>query len=219
VIDRAINSVIDSASPIISKWRIIFCALTMIFLSPEFSELYYPPFYELSIKELSVKVVDVMVSISTWLAVLVLVCTLYVIPAILFYFLRRLSSMNIRLAEPLIDELISLRKKTREEMEDLIAGYFDEWKERSLRAQLKIERRKELCEVSILAVFFYITVSLNLGVFNWLISILLVSVFLAVMLWVGYTVLLIYLRDVSPYKILEEYVKYFVLVKERFSDN
>lgn len=207
MIDRFINSALDSASPAITKWRIIFCFVTMLFFSPNYYSLFQPMFYELSIQELSKTVVDVLLSTRSWVVALIVLFTLYIIPTVLYTTLRALSSLNIHLASPLINELIKLRKKSHHDLETLISTSFDTWKEKSKQAVSHIDNKKRYCELSSLSLVFYVTASLYHDVFNWIIALLLTLIYTVVIFFASRSILLLYLKDIAPYKVLEEYIK------------
>lgn len=214
MIDHIINSAIDSASPAITRWRIVFCFLSIIFFSPNYYLLFQPLFYELSVQDLSKIIIEIFISTKSWVIAIIIIFVLYIIPTALYYILRKLSSFNVTLAEPLIDELINLRKKPHHELEDLISTYFDTWKETSDRAARSIENKKTYCELSSFVLFFYIAASMYLDVFSFVITSVLATAHICIIFFSSRSILISYLKRIAPFKVLEEHIKYVVLVRE-----
>lgn len=209
--DHVIESIIESASPLITKWRVLFCFLSLVCMSPHFYLLFETSFYKQNIKEFCEKIAEIILATNAWIAILIVITIVHVMPAALSSMLKILSQINIKKASPLIDQLIGLRKKSRNEIESLVATSFDFWKSKSMSATANINAIKEYCEVFSLITAFYITTSSYLAVFNWSVAVATITVFLVAVFFGARKILILYLRDIAPFRVLEDYLKYIIL--------
>jgi hypothetical protein len=213
MIDGIIKSVIDSASPAITKWRTAFLILALIFISPELDELFSVSLLSVNLKQLTLVFGDLLAS-SKALSALGISCCFYVfVPYVNYGVLRFFISKNIGSAEPLLEKIGEMRKNDKETIENIIEESFDVMKDKSNSSSIKIAQYKELSEISIMSLVMYLVSSLYLDVFNLYFAMMLFSVYVVASYFVSRTILLVYLRDVASFKVIEDYVKYFVLVK------
>ena len=202
MIDRIVNSALDSASPLLIRWRVTFFFLSLVYMSPEFEELFRPLFYNLSLSEFWDKVTHVILSNKIWSAFIMAASVFYIIPSLIYYTLRKASSKNIKHAELLVDELVKFRKKTHSEIEDIVATSFEDWKCKALAAERDIEKLKNMCEASVFSALFYTFSSLVLNVLIAPLSITLFVVACGVLYWSSRKILLAYLRNIAMFRIL-----------------
>jgi len=213
MIDGIISSVIESASPAITKWRTSFLLLSLIFLSPELDKLFSVSLLSVDLMQSAAIFGDLLAS-SKVLFALVLSFFFYIfVPYINYGVLKYFTFKNIGLADPLLVKIDEIRKKKKEDIEKIIEESFDFMKERSKTSAIDIVLYKERSEIVIMSLIMYTISSLYLNVFNIYISVLLFSIYIFSSYISARKILLVYLKDVAPFKVLEDYVKYFVLVK------
>lgn len=214
MIDRIINSVIDTASPLVTKWRVFFFLSTIFLVSPKFENTFNKDVFTLSISESLKHITEVLSSSSLLVSTIIAVSVFIILPQTLYLIQRKYVSINLGHAAPLVDGLEKLRTSPKSKLEELISSNFDFQKQLANDALRKIEELKKYGEVSFYAPFWYTTISLYLGVNNIFITAILILISLASLHIVARRVLLVYLRDIAPFRILEDYIKYVVLIKQ-----
>ena len=108
MLDQAINSALDSASPLITRWRVLFCILTLIFTSPIYSTLLDPPIYHQNIQFFITTLSEVIILNKIWVATSLLIIYFIVVPYAHFIIIKFLSTKNVTYAAPLIEEVIKI---------------------------------------------------------------------------------------------------------------
>lgn len=213
MIDGIIDTVLESASPAITKWRSFFVIVSLILVSPELDKLFSQNLYSIDLKS-SVSLFGELLSSSKAIIAAILVFLFYiVIPLVNSRLLKYFISKHISIAEPLINQIENLRKSPKEDIDKIIEESFDAKKAIANASSKSINTQKERAEIVSMACMMYPVLSTYLGFFNVYItiSILLSYVFVAYIL--SKNILIDYLKNVAPYKVLEDYVKYVVLVK------
>lgn len=213
MIDRVINSVLDSASPAITRWRTGFLLVGMIFLSPNLEILFATDLLLMDLEQSFSMLSDLLASSIAVVALALAGCFYILTPYLNYGVLLIFVNSNIQSAEPLLIKLESLRNKNREDIEKIIEESFDLQKGNAKAAEKLIFIYKQRAEIAIMSFMLYTICSLYLDVFSVYIAGGVVFFYLAACYWAARKVLLIYLRDIAPYKMLEDYIRYFVMVK------
>lgn len=213
MIQGIIDTVIETASPAITKWRSFFLIVSLILVSPELDKLFSQNFYSIDLKSSISLLGELLSSSKALMAAFLALLFYFVIPFINSWMLKYLISKNIPVAESLIDQIEKLRKSPKEDIERIIEESFDGKKAVASSSVKTIDVNKERAEIASMACTMYLVTSLCLGVFNIFVLASLLILYASVAYIISKDILISYLRNVAPYKVLEDYVKYVVLVK------
>ena len=213
MIDGIIDTAIDAASPAITKWRSFFLITSLVLVSPELDKLFSLDFYLVDIKS-SVSLLGDLLSSSKLLTAGFLTLFFYfIVPFINSWLLKYFASKSITVAAPLISQIEKLKKYPKAEIESIIGESFEAKKEIAISAGESISTNKERTEIASMACMMYLFSSVYLEVFNYYLFLLLIITYVIFSYFISIKILIDYLKNIAPYKVLEDYVKYVVLVK------
>lgn len=213
MIDRIIDSALDTATPSITKWRLAFLFLSLVLFSPKVHILFNENIFKISIENIGKNLTTILLSSNLSTTLLSIILILYVLPELLYFMLRRISEINIKNAEPLINELTKLRARPKNELEEIISSSFDTKQQLAKKSTNNLSNLKDYCEIAFLSPIFYIATSLHLEVFNYILALTIFILSLFIIYYISTKILIVYLRDIAPFRILEDYVKYVILIK------
>lgn len=213
MIDGVISAVIDTASPAITRWRSFFLIASLVLVSPELDKLFSQNLYSIDLKSAVSLLGDLLSSSKAILAAFLALLFYFVVPYINSWVLKYFVSKNILVAEPLINQIEKLRKLPKEDIERVIGESFDAKKSISRSAERAIDVNKERAEIASMACIMYLVTASYLAVFNALFMVGLLITYAVIVYIFSKKILIDYLKNVAPYKVLEDYIKYVVLVK------
>lgn len=213
MIDGIIDAVIDTASPAITKWRSFFLIVSLILASPVFDKVFSENLYSIDLKSSFFLFGDLLSSSKTLMAAFLALLFYFLVPFFNSWVLKYLVSKNISIAEPLVNQIEKLRKSSKEEIERIIVESFDAKKSIANTSVKTIDSNKERAEIVSMACIMYLVLSMYLGVLNVYFLLVLLIIYAVIAYVISKRILMDYLSNVAPYKVLEDYVKYVVLVK------
>lgn len=213
MIDGIIDTVIDTASPAITKWRSFFLIVSLILVSPELENLFSENLYSIDLRSSFSLFADLLSSSKALMAAFLALLFYFLVPFFNSWTLKYLVSKKISVADPLVNQIEKLRKSPKEDIERIIEESFDAKKTIANRSVKTIDTNKERSEIISMACIMYLATSMFLGVFNILVLSGLAIMYAVVAYVVSKKILIDYLSNVAPYRVLEDYVKYVVLVR------
>lgn len=213
MIDTIINAVVDSASPAITRCRTAFLVISLVFLSPELDKLLAIDIFSVSLIQSASLFGDLLASSKAVVALGVALCFYIIAPYINYGMLLLFTKKSLSSAQPLLDKLEEIRAKKKDEIEKIIEESFDFHEDKAKSSSERIDRYRQRTEITMMSFVMYMISSLHLEVFNIYFGLAILAFYLVICYWVARNVLLIYIRDVATFKVLQDYVKYFVLVK------
>lgn len=213
MIDGIIDTVIDTASPAITKWRSFFLIVSLILVSPELENLFSENLYSIDLRNSFSLFADLLSSSKALMAAFLALLFYFLVPFFNSWTLKYLVSKKISVADPLVNQIEKLRKSPKEDIERIIEESFDAKKTIANRSVKTIDTNKERSEIISMACIMYLATSMFLGVFNILVLSGLAIMYAVVAYVVSKKILIDYLSNVAPYRVLEDYVKYVVLVR------
>lgn len=213
MIDGIIDTVIDTASPAITKWRSFFLIVSLILVSPELETLFSENLYSIDLRNSFSLFADLLSSSKALMAAFLALLFYFLVPFFNSWTLKYLVSKKISVADPLVNQIEKLRKSPKEDIERIIEESFDAKKTIANRSVKTIDTNKERSEIISMACIMYLATSMFLGVFNILVLSGLAIMYAVVAYVVSKKILIDYLSNVAPYRVLEDYVKYVVLVR------
>lgn len=213
MIDGIIDTAIDAASPAITKWRSFFLIISLVLVSPELDNLFSQNIYLVDVKSSISLLGDLLSSSRLLIAAFLALFFYFIVPFINSWLLKYFASKNIIVAEPLISQIDKLKKCPKEEIESIIGESFEAKKEIAISADESISANKERTEIASMACMMYLFSSMYLEVFNYYLFLFLLITYVIFSYFISRKILIDYLKSIAPYKVLEDYVKYVVLVK------
>lgn len=213
MIDGIISAVIDSASPAITRWRTAFVILSLLLVSPKFEKIFALNFLLIDLKESIALFSDLLASSNTLAAVGIVLCFYIILPYVNYAILKFFTFKSVGMAEPLLKKIDQFRKNKKEEIERIIEESFDSKKEVANSSIVLIDKYKEISEIAAMSFAMYAIASFKLSVFNLYIGVFLMIIYIVSSYIVASKILIVYLKFVAPFKVMEDYIKYFILVK------
>lgn len=213
MINGIIDTVIDVASPAITKWRSFFLIVSVALMSPDLDKVFSQNLYSIDVKSAVALLADLLSSSKALIASFLALMFYFVIPFINSWILKYIVEKNISVAEPLVNQIEKLRKSPKEEIERIIEESFDAKKAVASSSVKTIDINKERAEIISMACMMYLMPAIYLEVFNVFVFCGLLIAYAIIAYVLAKNILLTYLSNVAPYKVLEDYIKYVVLVK------
>lgn len=207
MIDRIVNSIVNSASPAITKLRTIFFTMSLILLSPQLDKIFSIDIISINVEVAVTLLTEVLVSSSILVAFVLCAFSYYILPYTVYFLIRCSIKINAKYASALIDEVENVRNKPKDEIEKLISERFDCQKYLAREAQKDIDKKRNMCEIFIYAPVLYVSTSIYLSVNLISLSLVLFVICGAIVIYISRKILLVYLYAIAPYKIFEDYVE------------
>lgn len=213
MIDSIINSIVETASPAITRWRTAFLIVCLLFVSPKTDKLFALDIESASLAECLSLFAELLSSSVAVIALLVAICFYMVAPYVNYLLLSYLTRKSIPSSKPLLDKVDELRAKDKNDIEKIIEESFDDQEIKAKHSIQLVDKYRLHTELAIMMLFFYMVASLHLHVFNLYVFAASILFYVFICFRSARLILLVYLRDVAPFRVLQDYVKYFVLVK------
>ena len=213
MIEGVIAAVVDAASPAITRWRSFFLLVSLVLMSPELESVFSQNILSINLSSVVSLFGDLLSSSKALVAAGLALSFYFFVPLVNSFVLKCAISKSMRAARPLVEQLQELRASPKETIEKIIAESFDAKKETAKASALTIDADKVRAEVLAMACVQYFVAAIFLDVFCfYLFLALLIAYFFSAYI-LSRRILICYLRDVATYKVLEDYVKYLVLIK------
>ncbi len=213
MLEGLINSIVESASPAITKWRSFFLVVSLVLTSDDIGVLYSVDLMSVSLDKIISSTASIISNSKLVMFSIFSILFFIIAPYANYFFIHFNVKRTLLHADSLLNSLEVVRKKSKDEMDVLIADTFDSKKREAQKSELFISKLKIECELLVCGVFLYLATSIYLHVFNLMFFILVLVVAIVFTWMASRKILVIYLKDIAPYRILEDYIKYFVVVR------
>ncbi|WNO09850.1 hypothetical protein [Teredinibacter sp. KSP-S5-2] len=213
MIDGIVDAIVETASPVITRWRTFFLIVSLVLTSPDLDKLFSQDFYLIDLKSLVALFGEILSSSKVVVAFFLAALCYFFLPFVNSYIIKFIISKNISIAGSLVERIECLRGSPKENIERVVEESFDA-KKMVAKASIKsIDIYKESAETAFMVCIMYLVLSIYLKVVCIVLAILLVFGYILFAYVISRKILIEYLKNVAPYKVLEDYVKYFILVK------